>query len=97
MRSSEALGDRESPAAFWLQLVAVKIVNRVLPFAELLAYFKIRPTVLLLVLAGLDDRGWSRAVCEAGKQRKESVYLTSRGQALHEAEHLTELEVGLSR
>ena len=63
-----------------------------LPFAELLVYFKLRRTVLLRVLAGLDDGLWSRTVREAGKKRQESVYWKARALALHELEHLTDLE-----
>jgi hypothetical protein len=68
-----------------------------LPFRDLLAYFNLRRAVLLRVLTGLDDKGWSRAIREAGKQRKESVYWRARGQALHEVEHVTEIESGLKR
>ncbi|HJS17750.1 MAG TPA: DinB family protein [Anaerolineales bacterium] len=63
-----------------------------LPFEELLAYFKLRRTVLLRVLETLTKEKWSRAVREAKKQRKESVYWRARGQALHELEHLLDLE-----
>jgi hypothetical protein len=67
-----------------------------LSYAELLAYFKTRRAVLLQVLAGLDDDQWARAVREAGKQRQESVYWKARALALHELEHLTDLEAKLS-
>jgi hypothetical protein len=68
-----------------------------LPPHELLAYFNLRRVVLLRVLAGLDDKGWSRTIREHGKQRKESVYWRARGQALHELEHVAEIEYGLKR
>jgi hypothetical protein len=60
--------------------------------AELLRYFSFRRQVLLRVLDGLTDAQWGRAIQEAGKQRKESVYWRARGQALHEAEHLAQIE-----
>ena len=63
-----------------------------LPFEELLAYFKVRRTVLLRVLETLPENKWSRVVREEKKQRKESVYWRARGQALHELEHLLDLE-----
>ncbi|MDX2137730.1 MAG: DinB family protein [Chloroflexota bacterium] len=60
--------------------------------SELLAYFSFRRKVLLRVLSGLSDAQWSRVICETGKQRKESVYWRARTMALHEAEHVTEVE-----
>ncbi len=63
-----------------------------LPFADLLAYFKFRRTVLLRVLASLTESQWGRTIHEEGKKRQESVYWQARGQALHELEHLAELE-----
>lgn len=62
------------------------------PFPELLAYFKLRRAVLLQVLSGLASNQWSRAIREAGKQRKESVYWQARSLALHELEHLADLD-----
>jgi hypothetical protein len=62
-----------------------------LPFTELLAYFKVRRTVLLRVLTPLTEAQWSRYVVRAGK-RNESVYWRARGQATHEAEHLEDLK-----
>jgi hypothetical protein len=61
-------------------------------FADLLAYFMFRRKVLLRVLADLTDAQWSRTIREAGKQRQETVYWRARGLALHELEHLTDLE-----
>ena len=62
-----------------------------LAFADLLAYFKLRRTVLLRVLKSLTAAQWSRSIREARKQRQESVYWQARGQALHEFEHLSDL------
>ena len=67
-----------------------------LAFAELLAYFRLRRTILLRVLATLTEESWSRCIREAGKQRKESVYWRARGIALHELEHLQDLEIKLN-
>lgn len=63
-----------------------------LPFADLLAYFNFRRTVLLRVLAELSAKQWARTIRQAGKNRQESVYWQARGLALHELEHLTEIE-----
>ena len=68
-----------------------------MPFEELTAYFKIRRTVLMNVLNSLNDKQWSRAIREEGKQRKESIYWRARGQALHELEHVLDLEKKLSK
>ena len=68
-----------------------------LPFRELLAYFKVRRVVLLRVLVSLSGKKWSRCIREAKKARKESVYWRARGQALHELEHLLDLEKKLNR
>jgi len=68
-----------------------------LPFADLLTYFKTRRTVLLHVLESLTDDKWSRSIRESGKQRKESVYWRARGQALHELEHVLDLEAKLKK
>lgn len=63
-----------------------------LEITELLAYFNLRRKVLLRVLTGLKATEWARTVREDGKQRKESVYWRARALALHEAEHLHDLE-----
>lgn len=68
-----------------------------LPFAELLAYFKLRRRVLLRVLESLTQEKWSSCIREKGKQRKESVFWRARGQAYHEFEHLRDLETKLNR
>lgn len=61
-------------------------------FAELLAYFKFRRKVMLRVLGSLTDKQWLRTVREEGKARQESVYWRARGQAMHELEHIEDLE-----
>jgi hypothetical protein len=61
-------------------------------FADLLAYFKLRRSVLSRVLALLIDRQWSRTIREGGKKRRESVYWRARSMAMHELEHLSEIE-----
>jgi len=66
-------------------------------FHELLAYFKFRRVVLLRVLNSLKNSQWSRVIRQEGKQRNESVYWQARGQALHELEHLTDLEGKLKK
>jgi len=63
-----------------------------LEFSELAAYFNIRRKILLRVLSGLKEKDWARAVREEGKQRKESVYWRARTIAIHELDHLGELE-----
>lgn len=68
-----------------------------LEFPELLAYFSIRRKVLLRVLSGLKDKDWARAVREEGKQRKESVYWRARTIAMHELDHLGDLESKLGK
>jgi hypothetical protein len=60
--------------------------------AELIEYFGFRRKTLLQVLDNLTDAQWSRAVREEGKQRKESVFRCTRSQALHEVEHLAQIE-----
>lgn len=66
-----------------------------LPFEELLAYFNTGRAVLLRVLSGLDEDQWARRVRETSKRRQESVYWKARALALHELEHLTDLEAKL--
>lgn len=65
-------------------------------FPELLVYFKMRRVVLLSVLNALTESQWSRLIREDGKQRKESVYLLARITALHELDHVTDLQRKLS-
>ena len=64
--------------------------------SDLLAYFKLRRTVLLRVLGSLTEEQWSRAIREAGKKRKESVYWRARSIAMHELEHVLDLESKVS-
>jgi hypothetical protein len=68
-----------------------------LPFDELLDYFKFRRKVLLRVLETLDMKRWSRVAREEGKMRRESVYWQARGLALHELEHIQDLERKLNK
>ena len=67
------------------------------PFPDLLAYFKLRRTILLHVLSSLAEEQWKRVIREAGKKRRESVYWRVRSLALHELEHLSDLEKKLDR
>jgi hypothetical protein len=67
-----------------------------LPFSELMMYFATRRTILLRILASPSEDQWSRSIRENGKQRKESVYWRARGLALHELEHLQDLERKIS-
>lgn len=68
-----------------------------LPFSDLLAYFNLRRLVMMRVLEALKEKEWSRGIREERKQRKESVYLRARGQAMHELEHLQDLGNKLQR
>lgn len=61
-------------------------------YQELLFYFAFRRKMLLNVLEPLTDKQWARTVQEKDKQRQESVYWRARGQALHELEHLIDME-----
>jgi|SRR6185503_984697 len=81
------------PERDWGKLLRFDLLD----FAELLAYFKIRRKVLLRVLSGLKDAGWARCVREEGKQRKESVYWRARTIAMHELDHLADLESKLTK
>jgi hypothetical protein len=65
-------------------------------FDELLLYFKFRRKVMLRVLSDLSEAQWFRAICEEGKQRKETVYWRARSLALHEVEHVGELKEKIS-
>jgi len=68
-----------------------------LPFHELLDYFKLRRVVLLRVLHSLNEEQWTRSIREQGKKRKESVYWRARSLAMHELDHLTDLQTKLKR
>ncbi len=63
-----------------------------LDFPELLAYFKTRRKVLLRVLSALTEAQWSRSTRGEGKKRIESIYWRVRSLAIHESEHISELE-----
>jgi hypothetical protein len=60
--------------------------------AELVAYFKFRRQILLRVLNSLTEDQWMRVIREEGKQRKESVYRLARSIAMHEIDHVGDLE-----
>lgn len=84
----EPFFDNIHPERDWGKLARFDLLE----FSELLAYFKTRRKVLLRALSGLKEKDWARAVREEGKQRKESVYWRARTIALHEADHLEDLE-----
>ena len=65
------------------------------PFPDLLTYFKLRRTILLRVLTSLTEGQWTRVIREERKKRKESVYWRARSLALHELEHLSDLQMKL--
>lgn len=81
------------PERDWGKLLRFDLLD----FSELLAYFIIRRKVLLRVLSGLKDKDWARAVREEGKQRQESVYWRARTIAMHEMDHLGDLESKLGK
>jgi len=81
------------PERDWGKLLRFDLLD----FAELVAYFKIRRRVLLRVLSALKEEGWSRCVREEGKRRKESVYWRARTIAMHELDHLGDLESKLGK
>lgn len=61
-------------------------------FGELLAYFQFRQKVLLRVLGSLKEAQWARVIREVGKQRKESIYWRARTLAMHELDHMVDME-----
>jgi hypothetical protein len=67
------------------------------PLSELIPYFAFRRKVLLSILCGLNEAQWARTVREEGKQRQESVYWRCRALALHEEEHLLDIEAKLGK
>lgn len=81
------------PERQWGMLLGHALVE----FADLMGYFKFRRMILMRVLSSLTDSQWQRVVREEGKQRQESVYWLARTLALHELEHLTDLQVKLGR
>ncbi|HSM25765.1 MAG TPA: DinB family protein [Anaerolineaceae bacterium] len=66
-------------------------------FKTLLDYFIFRRTVLLRVLSSLKVEQWSRSISEEGKKRNESVYWRARTIALHELEHINDIEDKLAK
>lgn len=68
-----------------------------LPFEELLVYFKVRRKILLRVLESMTDKKWARVVQQSKKARTESIYWQARGQALHELEHVQDMERKLNK
>ena len=60
-------------------------------YADLLDYFRFRRQVLLGVLRALSAEQWARSIRQAGKQRRETVYLLARGAAMHETEHIQDI------
>ena len=81
------------PERQWGKLLRFDVV----PFSELVAYFKVRRAVLLRVLASLTEEQWARSIREPGKKRQESVYWRARTIAMHELDHLTDLQSKLIR
>lgn len=90
---NEALLPDIHPERQWGRLLRYDLLS----FHELLAYFKVRRTVLLRVLGSLTEEQWARTIREAGKKRQESVYWRTRTIAMHELEHLTDLQHKLNR
>lgn len=76
------------PERQWGKLVRYDLLEG----AELLAYFSLRRKVLQRVLTSLTETQWARTIREEGKQRQESVYWQARSLALHELEHVLEIE-----
>lgn len=62
------------------------------PFNALVEYFRFRRSVLVRVLGSLKGEQWSHRLVETGKKRQESVYWRARGMALHELEHLEDID-----
>jgi hypothetical protein len=91
--ANEPFFDDIHPERGWGKLLRFDLLE----FSELLAYFIIRRKVLLRVLSGLTAKDWARTVREEGKQRKESVYWRARTIAMHESDHLDDLENKLTR
>ena len=67
------------------------------PVDDLLAYFSFRRQLMVNVLEGLSAEQWRRVVRHEKKKRKESVYWQARALALHEHEHLSDLETQINR
>lgn len=80
------------PERQWGKLLRFDLLD----FSDLLVYFRLRRAVLSRVLRSLKERQWERAIRAEGKKREESVYWLARSLAVHELEHLSELEGRLS-
>jgi hypothetical protein len=76
------------PERQWGKLLRYDLLD----VSDLFAYFKLRRAVLMRVLTSLTEAQWQRVISEPGKKRKESVYWRARGLALHELEHVTDLQ-----
>lgn len=81
------------PERGWGKLLRFDLLDA----SDLLVYFRLRRTVLLRVLASLADAQWERSVCEERKKRKESVYWRARALALHELEHIMDVQSKLKQ
>lgn len=81
------------PERQWGKLLRYDLLS----FPDLLAYFKLRRAILLRVLSSLAAEQWEKAVREEGKKRKESVYWRARSIAMHELDHLSDLQNKLNR
>ncbi len=81
------------PERQWGKLLRFELLS----FSELLSYFKLRRVILRRVLAALTETQWARSIREQGKKRQESVYWRARTIAMHELEHLTDLQNKLTR
>ena len=62
--------------------------------SELLDFFRLRRTALVRILERLTPAKWSRTA-DKGLKRMESVYWAARALALHELDHLQDLEAKL--
>jgi len=76
----------------WGKLVRFELLE----FNDLLAYFNLRHKALMRVLSKMTESDWSRGIREKTKKRIDSIYWRARSLALHEAEHLAELEEQLA-
>lgn len=76
------------PERQWGRLLRLDLFS----FQDLLVYFKFRRAVLLRVIASLTEEQWTRVIREEGKKRKESVYWRARTIAMHELDHLADLQ-----
>lgn len=65
--------------------------------AKLMAYFDFRRAALLQILRGLSQAQWARSIRREGVNRRESVYYSARGLAIHELGHLEDLAGKLGR